>query len=183
MKKIIVLDTSAFIGGFQPQISKEECYTVQEVVEEIKDREAKLIVDLCLEEGRIKIVKPSKASITEVKALSKETGDSALLSEADIKIISLALYLKKEGYNPVIMTDDYDIQNLVTTLGIGFVPIVEGKIKKVLRWKNICKGCGKIFPIECREEKCDVCGSMLKKIAVKKENYIYTKSGKTVSGG
>ncbi len=157
----LVLDASVLLSGFQPG---SECYTVREVIDEVREKNAKLRVSLSLEEGSLKLIEPPEESLTEVKKFARESGDIAKLSDTDIKLLSVALHFKKKRFKPVIITDDYNIQNLASMLGMEFSPTTEAGIKKILTWKKICKGCGKRFPIEY-QGSCDVCGTRVSKIA------------------
>jgi|Deesub1362A_J573_1020465.scaffolds.fasta_scaffold00109_33 UPF0271 protein len=159
MKKALILDSSALIGGVRPY--QEECFTVKEVLKEIKNRNTKLRVDVSIREGSLKILKPSKECCEEVKRVALNSGDIALLSKTDIKVLALARHLLRLGRKVTIITDDYDIQNMASIMDIEFKPITEMGIKKVFRWKTICKGCGKKFPASYKG-RCDVCGSELK---------------------
>jgi UPF0271 protein len=160
MKKILVLDAPAFIRGCQPY-QGEECYTVEEVLREIRRGDTGLKVELSVREGRLRVESPRQRSLDNVEETATESGDIALLSEADLKLLALALDLKEDGKKVAIVTDDYDIQNVASLLGIEYLPLAERGIRKVLRWKNICKGCGKRFPIKYKG-RCDVCGSKLR---------------------
>jgi len=151
-----IVDAIVFISGMNIE---NECYTVNEVLEELKSEDAKLRASLALSQGNLKVKEPEEKYITKVTKASRKTGDILNLSNADIKLLALALEL-----NGVIITDDYDIQNVAEVLGIRYKKVAEPGIKKVFEWKNICKGCGKIFPLEYKG-KCDVCGAELKKIA------------------
>jgi len=162
----LVLDASALLSGFQPD---NECYTVQEVIDEVREKNAKLRVSLSLEEGSLKLVEPEEKNLLEIKKAAIESGDIVKLSETDIKLLSIALYFKKKRSKPVIVTDDYNIQNLASRLSIEFSPTTEGEIKKILTWKKICKGCGKRFPIEYHGN-CDVCSTRVSKISAKETN-------------
>ena len=154
----LVLDTIAFIAGMSME---GECYTVNEVLEELKSEDAKLKASLALSQGDLKVREPDDKYINEVIKASKKTGDILNLSQTDIKLLALAMELKG-----IIITDDYDMQNLAKVLEIEYKQVAELGIRKIFQWKNICKGCGKIFPLEYKG-RCDVCGSELKKIAKK----------------
>ncbi len=167
MEKCIILDASAFISGFQPQLVEQGCYTVPEVIGEIKDENTKLVAELCLKDGNVHLMTPSEKAIEEVRAFSETTGEIGLLSDTDIRLLSLALDFKKKGSAPVIITDDYDIQNVAARLEIEYSPLVERGIKELFKWRNVCRGCGKDFPPETTG-KCDVCGSWLKRKVIKK---------------
>lgn len=157
----LVLDASALLSGFTPS---GECCTVQEVIWEIKEKNARFRVSLSLSEGNLKLVEPQKKYLTEVKKAAAASGDIAKLSDTDIKLLSIALRFKRKRSRPVIVTDDYNIQNLASRLGIAFASTTEGEIKKVLTWEKICRGCGKKFPAGYSGE-CDVCGTKVTKMS------------------
>lgn len=156
----LILDTSALLSGFQPN----KCYTVREVIDEVREKNARLRISLSLEGGSLRLVEPEEENLLEIKEAALESGDIAKLSDTDIKLLSVALHFKKKRFKPVIITDDYNIQNLAGRLGMEFSPTTEAGIKKILTWKKICKGCGKRFPIEY-QGSCDVCGTRVSKIA------------------
>jgi UPF0271 protein len=149
MKKVYVFDTSALILYHGPL----EGLTVKEVLAEAKSSLAKLRGSL------VRVQEPSISSLDEVSKLAKKTGD--VLSETDLKLLALALDLKKEGKVPQILTDDYSIQNLASVLGIEFSGVGEKGIKRVLKWVTFCPFCGKSFPAS--ESECKFCGSPLKR--------------------
>ncbi len=123
-KRIIVLDTSAFLAGFDPFTLNEEQLTVPKVEEEIRKNSIILVrFKTALENGKLKVKAPSEEFLNKVKASSTKVGDSFLLSETDSQLLALALELKATGYAPQIATDDYSIQNVATQLGIEFLAL------------------------------------------------------------
>ncbi len=167
MSMIYILDTSAIIGGFRPT-SGHQSYTVQEVIDEVKDERSRLLLDLELGQN-LKILEPSNESLKTAISRSKETGDFMHVSNTDIKVISLALDFKEKGEEPIIVSDDYDIQNLLRDLQISFQPLMERGIKEIFTWKRICKACGKEFSPDYDEEECDICGSKISKVVSSRE--------------
>jgi len=153
MEKVYILDTSALIS--HPGLL--EGLTVKEVLAEAKSSAARLRSTL------LKVQEPSAVSLEKVSKLAKKTGDK--LSEADLKLLALALDLKREGKVPEILTDDYSIQNLASVLGIRFSSVGEKGIKKVFRWVSSCPLCGKTFSPS--ESECRFCGSQLKRRPLK----------------
>lgn len=158
--KALVLDTSAFITGFGPDSSCYTC-TVREVINEIKNRELKLKVELFLNDRSLKLVEPSERALAYVKKTAEKSGDISTLSDTDLKVIALACDLKEEGSEVAVMTDDYGIQNVASILKIAFTPAAEMGIKRVITWKNICGACKKRFPPDFKG-RCTVCGSELR---------------------
>ncbi len=163
MRVKLVFDASAFVAGVKPE-SAAECYTVPEIMGELKSDSARLILDLSIEEGSLRIMEPGEEAIAEVEKFAEESGDIGHLSAGDVKLIALALELSKGKEKVAILTDDYAVQNLSKRMGISYSSIAEAGIKRYLKWKNICKGCGKRFPMEY-EGVCDRCGSVVVKKA------------------
>jgi len=158
--KALVLDTSAFITGFGPD-SSCRTYTVSGVINEIKNRELKLKVELFLDDGSLKLAEPSEKGLSYVKKVAEKSGDISTLSGTDLEVVALACDLKEEGIEVAIMTDDYGIQNVASILKITFTPAAEMGIKKVIIWKHICSACKKMFPPDFKG-KCTDCGSELR---------------------
>jgi len=163
-KRAIVLDTSAFIAGFDPFSLNEEQLTAPKVEEEIRRNSMnKLRFDTALENGRVKVKAPSQEFINQVKLSSSKVGDSFKLSETDIELLALALELKSAGYNPQIVSDDYSIQNVATQLGIEFLALATFGIKKLLEWIRYCPACFREYPANTSAKECKVCGTALKR--------------------
>lgn len=160
--KTLILDTSAFITGFQP-VPDQDNYTVSGVLDEIKNQELRLKVELFLKSGLLKIIEPSDSAIARAKKIAEKSGDISALSATDLNLVALASDLITKGLKVSIVTDDYGVQNVASLLSISFMPLAERGIKKVIIWKNICIACKKKFPPEFKEE-CTFCGSKLKMV-------------------
>lgn len=160
MVKPLVLDASALIAGFQPQDG--EYLTVPEVLGEVKDESMRLLLELRVREGALKLREPDEEALLKVKGAASRSGYTALLSLTDTKLLALAL-----SVGGALATDDYDIQNMARELGIPYTPLAEEGIKRILRWKNICKGCGRVYTSKYTEKRCEVCGSALVRVVRK----------------
>ena len=137
-----IVDTSVLLSGFVPD-DQEEYITVDEVLHELKE---------CSYYTRVlKIYSPSKKNIKKIEDVVKKTGDD--LSVTDKKLLALAL-----DFEGTLLTEDYDIQNVAKSLGIKFSSIATEGIKEVYKWKKICKGCKKEYPLGYKG-KCEICGS------------------------
>ena len=160
----MVLDTSAFLVGFDPFSVSEEQATVPKVEEEIKSNSMSWVrFKTAVENGKVKIKAPSEEHWNKVKASAKKVGDSFFLSETDLQILALASELKAEGYTPQIVTDDYSIQNVATQLGIEFVSLATFGISRLLEWVRYCPACHRKYPADYNSTKCEVCGTDLKR--------------------
>lgn len=90
----LVVDTSAFIKNVQLQDFAEGCYTVQGVLDEIKnDRQLKRLVVLPYS---LNVREPDPDILAKVTNVAKKTGDFATLSMVDLKVIALTYQLEKE---------------------------------------------------------------------------------------
>jgi len=147
----VVLDTSAiiYLSDFR---RFSEMLTVQEVIEEVKDK----VTAMKLSGLKLKVVEPEKRIVEEIKKIASETGDLEKLSKTDIKILALA----KEN-RCAIISDDYNIQNVAEKIGISYISIFNKKITKLIKWKKFCKNCKKYFK---KEKFCSVCGGKLTRV-------------------
>ncbi len=168
-KKILILDTSAFLGGYNPNIITIKQHTIPEVFDEVKTPMVKSLIEISVETGKLKLNSPSSQFIDEVKSISEKSGDSFVLSDVDVKILALALEMeRKEGLIPTLITDDYAMQNIAGKLNIKFKPILEKEIQDLIKWKIYCPGCKKSFNNIPKTKICPNCGTSLKRFSYKK---------------
>jgi len=160
----MVLDTSAFVGGFDPFSIGEEQVAPPKVEEELKRNSMMTLrFNTAVESGRIRIVEPSPEFIGKVKTSATSIGDSFYLSETDIQVLALALELKERGEEPQIATDDYSIQNVAKKLGLPFVSMITYGIRRLLNWIRYCPACHKTYPSNSKAKTCHICGTELKR--------------------
>jgi UPF0271 protein len=160
----MVLDTSAFLVGFDPFSVSEDQATVPKVEEEIRTNSMTWVrFKTAVENGKLKVNAPSEEFLNRVKASAITVGDSFFLSETDMQILALALELKAAGYSPQIVTDDYSIQNVATQMGIEFAALATFGIRRLLEWVRYCPACHREYPADYGSTKCAVCGTKLKR--------------------
>jgi len=163
-KKVAVLDTSALIAGFDPFLLNGEEYTVPMVKEEIAESSMPEVrFETAVASGKLKIKVPSGEFVDRTKASATLVGDKFLLSQTDLQLLALSLQLKEEGYSPMIVTDDYSIQNVADQLGIEFVSLATFGIRLRLTWVRYCPACRKTYSSDSRAKTCVVCGTKLKR--------------------
>jgi UPF0271 protein len=163
-RRVIVLDTSAFLAGFDPFSVGTVQVTVPKVEEEIlRNSMVKMRFETAVESGKVKVKAPTQEASNAAKASASKVGDSFKLSEADMQLLALALQLKGEGYTPQIVTDDYSIQNVATQMGIGFLALATFGIKRLLEWVRYCPACHREYHANSKTKECQVCGTELKR--------------------
>ncbi len=163
-KKIAVLDTSAFLGGFDPFVMSCEQVTVPKVKEEIlRNNMVKMRFQTAIESTKVQIRAPSPQYANEAKTAASKAGDYHKLSETDLQLLALAFELKQQGVTPQIVTDDYAIQNVAKQLGIEFSTQITFGIKRLLEWIRYCPACHKQYPADSKFKECQICGTALKR--------------------
>lgn len=169
LKKIAVLDTSAFIAGFDPFSLEWEEYTVPMVKEEITESSMpEMRFETAVASGKLKVKTPNEECLNRVKASAILVGDRFFLSETDLQLLALALQLKTEGYFPFVVTDDYSIQNVADQMDIEFASLLTFGIRRRLTWMRYCPACHKEYPADSKAKTCGVCGTKLKRKPLRK---------------
>jgi UPF0271 protein len=161
---VIVLDTSAFIAGYDPLSVSDEQFSVPNVMEElIADSLPWIRFNAAAESGKLTVRTPKERSMRMVKESSKALGDVRYLSVADLHVLALALELRDEGYWPSIVTDDYSIQNVANHLNVGFSSLMTYGIRYRLHWILYCPACHHKYSPDYKPKNCQICGTTLKR--------------------
>src|SRR5207247_3809272 len=97
--------------GFNPS-KTGEAYSVRAVEEELSEGTMpQLRFRMFSERGELTVLAPSLRAQTVVDDASSRAGESGYLSKADRDVLALAMDLKLDGHEPIIVSDDYAIQN------------------------------------------------------------------------
>ena len=145
-----VLDASFF---FSDLILEGELFTTPSVVGEIADVRSRGRLEALLASG-LAVTAPSGESSQRVAAAARETGDMGRLSAADRDLLALSLDL-----GATVVSDDYALQNVALSLGIGVRGILQPKARP-RRWRFRCPGCNRRYP---SAGTCPACGTPLKR--------------------
>ncbi len=176
-KRVAVLDTSAFVAGFDPFSVARDQYTVPMVREEIiEDSMSGVRLKTAVESGRLKVKAPDESFLKRAVASANIAGDAFSLSKTDLQVLALALELKASGYHPLIITDDYSIQNVANQMMIEFASLATFGIRRRLLWVRYCPACHKKYPADSKARTCEVCGTELKRKPAKTHNLTHIKT-------
>jgi len=168
-RRAIVLDTSAFIAGFDPLSVADDVYTVPSVERELALNSLPWTrFKTAIESGKLRVKAPSRTFLERVKESSKTVGDMLSLSEVDFQVLARALELKSLGYSPLIVTDDYSIQNVANQVGVEFASLMTFGIRFRHHWIMYCPACYRKYPPDYKDETCEVCGTKLKRKPLRK---------------
>jgi len=167
--RVIVLDTSAFIAGFDPLSVTEDVSSVPAVERELAVNSLPWTrFKTAIESGKLRVKAPSHTFLEKIKESSKTVGDVLFLSEVDLQVLARALELKSFGYSPLIVTDDYSIQNVANQVGVEFASLMTFGIRFRHHWIMYCPACYRKYPPDYKPEHCEVCGTKLKRKPLKK---------------
>ena len=166
----LVLDTSALITGVLQSGIDLKMYTTPLVIDEARGRGRSSFIRTEAQRARDLAIMEATPEITNsVKTKIKQLGESSRLSETDISVIALALYLKGEG-NPdvTIMSDDYSLQNIATSMGLNVKASNTQGILHQIGWSYYCPACFKEYTQTPKDMLCRTCGTKLKRKPISK---------------
>lgn len=169
-RTLLVLDTSAFIAGFNPQSINSIPYSVPAVKTELISNSLPWIrFNAAVENKKLRVRTPLKKSLERVRILSKHTGDFKFLSDVDQQVLALAAELHDSTNQLCIVTDDYSIQNVASQMKIRFSPLVTFGISYHFNWILYCPACHRKYPADHLAKNCDVCETKLKRKPFRKK--------------
>jgi len=129
-KKVLVLDTAAFLAAVQLLTYGIELYAPITVIEEVKDFESLHRLHLTEAIERVRIENPTNTFASKAVEIAKSYGVLEKLSKTDLDVFALALQLSSQGYEVIVLTDDYVLQLVLAKLGLGFRPVKTLGIKR-----------------------------------------------------
>ena len=168
---IAIFDTNIFLLGLDFNLIKGVIYTTAGVINEVdvnryaeKNRNILNRIQAGLDSKKLILQSPSQKYLNEVEIKSKVTGDFKALSLVDKKLIALALELKNNQKQEVILyTNDYSMENLCLEMDLRFSPIYKDGIKSKMIWEVYCPFCQEICDVKDLNSTCERCGQKLKR--------------------
>jgi len=155
--------------GLDPLGLEFDSYSVPEVAEELRQQTGPSYrLTVSSSSGKMKIKKPTSGSLAEVSSKATMLGDKVVLSKTDTSILALALDLNKEGLVPIIVSDDYAVQNVAEALNLAYQSLATYGIRQKFNWVFYCPACFRRYPTG-DTEVCLVCGTKLKRKPFTKE--------------
>lgn len=166
---IFVIDTSAIFNRIQYAAEDIQLVTTPLLEKEMRQKGLKETVDMLLSAQKLRILEPTPTSLGKVRDVANQLGDLDNLSDPDLDLLALALDLTTQNHCPVLVTDDYSIQNVAQSLSLEFRGTNQPGIREVIQWETYCSACGNKASDMSKDEPCPVCGTPLKRRAIKKE--------------
>lgn len=155
-RQFLVLDTTAFYAGVPYTNTSENLVTTPDVISEVSNERTRTLIAL----SKINVLQADAQYYKRVKDAARLTGDNGL-SKADLSVLALCLSLSAEGSEPVLLSDDFAVENVASRLGVKARPLMTGGIKTAAEWIFFCPACGKVYTKQ--RPDCLVCGTKLEK--------------------
>jgi len=158
---VFLIDSSAILSGKPLPVDQELCWTVEEIASEFSEGGPSWRMFQYLREKGLSIRQPTEQAKKIIVETMKRLGENLRLSIADQMVLALAVDVSNEkDKKPVLLSDDYSIQNIASVLDISVQSISQKGITKTFKWIRRCRGCGRILSPE--ESVCKICGSTAK---------------------
>lgn len=155
--------------GLDPLGLDFESYSVPEVTEELRDQTGPSYrLAASRSSGKLRIQTPTPESLKEISEKAKTLGDRVVLSKADTGVLALALDLLKQGKTPVIVSDDYAVQNVAEGMSLSYQPLATLGIREKFNWTYYCPACFRRYG-DAEVQVCSVCGTKLKRKPTQKQ--------------
>jgi len=149
-----VIDYSAILRS-NLDFRDQDFIMPSKVYAEVADENIKILIDYAIRIKSIKIIDPKEESVEKIISTARESGDIEKVSKADIDVLALGL-----EYSAIILSDDYAIQNIASTLGLKYETTHHEGIKETVKWIKRCSGCGREYDTGFKGD-CSVCGSKI----------------------
>ena len=120
--RVVVNDTGALMAGLPLRLPARHV-APSAVVEEVRDRESRELLERMMEYGRLDVEDPSPRALDRARAVARRAGVLGKLSEADIAVLALALEYRDRCGESAAATDDYALQLALVKAGVRVVRI------------------------------------------------------------
>jgi UPF0271 protein len=132
--QILIIDSAAVLNDPNFFFSRDSRNLITNtVLAELRDSQSKALAENALKNNLLEISTPSEAAIEQVREKASALG-MCRLSLADLSVIALAMELRQQ--KPIVLTDDYSIQNILKFIGIEFRPVIQPGIDEIRKNKS-----------------------------------------------
>ncbi len=164
-----VLDTGVLLSTWTQKIRESDLFTTPSVIDEVENRPSKTRIDTLISVGRLFVQEPSEEQMKKAEKAAMQYGDAPTLSPTDIGIIALALEKATTSDDIVLVSTDLAVLNTASHLGLEVLD-PSGRMKRRIKWTYHCPACGHTSKTVDEGKMCPVCGTEMRRRAVKKEH-------------
>ncbi len=162
MSRVYVLDAGVLFTTWTTKMDNAVLLTTSSIMAEVRNKPSQLRAETLLTLDRLRVVNPESAYLERVSRTATQSGDSSVLSAADIELISLALMLRDEGDDVTLVSSDFSVLNTSSHLGIKYID-PSGKFGKKITWLLRCPACHYRSETPTRDSECPVCGTTMRR--------------------
>ena len=117
---------------------------------------------------RLREEAPETVSIRAVQSAAQATGDSRVLSEADVDLLALAHTKKSQGFSTTLVSSDLAVLNTAKQMGISIID-PSGRFRHEIIWSFKCPACNHKSKSTTKDLECPVCGTQMRRIISSKK--------------
>jgi len=155
--------------GYNPLSIEELQVTTPSVINEIKSGTAPHTrITIAVNAGKLDLREPSPKILKEIINSSIKIGDFPSLSRADMDVLALSLELQRTGFSPILVSDDYTIQNVAEYSGLIYTSLMTFGIRYRFEWLLYCPACKRRYTTNASIKVCNICGTLLKRKVIRK---------------
>ncbi len=155
--------------GYNPLSIEKLQVTTPSVITEIKSGTAPHTrIMIAVNAGKLDLREPSPKILKEIINSSIKIGDFSSLSRADMDVLALSLELQRTGFSPILVSDDYTIQNVAEYSGLIYTSLMTFGIRYRFEWLLYCPACKRRYTTNSSTKVCNICGTRLKRRVIKK---------------
>jgi UPF0271 protein len=155
--------------GYDPSGIDAAHYTTPSVADELRvGSTAATRLTTAVNVGSLTVCAPAPATLATVRRVSQRLGDHRHLSRTDRTVLALTLELQQQGRAPVLVSDDYAVQNVAEHLDLAYAALTARSIRYRFLWVPYCPTCKRRYSADYVGATCEVCGSQLKRRVVKR---------------
>ncbi|GAB6148756.1 hypothetical protein [Stetteria hydrogenophila] len=119
---VVVNDTGALLSGLPLRLPARHV-APRAVVEEVRDRESRELLERMIEYGRLEVEDPPAGALGRARLAARRAGVLGRLSQADLSVLALALAYRDACGDVAAATDDYALQLALARAGVRVVRI------------------------------------------------------------
>jgi len=169
--EVIVLDASAIINTRSiPLLERKAKWLMpNRVYDEVLDSFSRFRADALIAGNQLRLAAPAKETVIMIMREAQRIGARGRLSQADVDVIALAYDERSRGNQVVVVSDDYQVQNLASVLEISFQGASLETITEFIAYKYICPICRLRSNVP---GLCENCGTPLRRAIARKRRLL-----------
>ncbi|MFX1604749.1 MAG: hypothetical protein ACFFDD_02470 [Promethearchaeota archaeon] len=167
MSRVYVVDAGVLFSTWTMKVPYAHLITTNNIMVEVRNKPSKLRTEILLVLDRMQIIDPDVEYIQQTEKSATLSGDKANLSDNDLELVALALMLKAEGENVILVSMDFAVLNTASHLNISFLD-PSGRFEHEITWVMSCPACQYRSKTPSRDTDCPICGTTMKRTSLRK---------------